>query len=52
MQEILYIVSKDSVKQCGRGREGYLWTRFDKKWLSGILLCKTANKFDRKKHLK
>ena len=37
---------KESVKNWGRGRGEILWIHFDEKWCWGMLLCKTAKKFD------
>ena len=40
------IFSKRVLKNWGRGRGEYLWIHFDEKWFWGVLLRKTAKKFD------
>ena len=37
---------KESVKQLGEKEGEYLWIHFEEKWFWGVLLRKTANKFD------
>ena len=51
---LYYILSREKslgfpkimLNNWGRGRENYLWIHVDKKWFWGMLLCKTAKKFD------